>query len=185
MYFLESSISLQQNQFLLVFPVKIDSVEKKLSFLMNTKQDKKSTFLYETEMYFVFSLEKGNLSLRQSMIVILMESSKAIAKHMKQAASDPQAAQINLMHNKNTELSPSKFQRKQKKPFKSRQDINKECYNEENKEKECHKSIRNIIIKQMQAMKDVQNVVIHNILRDSDVQLVNTNEEIVTNMTFQ
>ena len=33
-----------------------------------------------------------------------------------------------------------------------------------NKEKECHKSIQNIIIiKHTQAYKDVQNVVVHNI----------------------
>ena len=92
-----------------------------------------------------------------------MESSKATAKHIKQVASNPQAAQINLMHHQHTELPPSNFKRKQK-PFKSRQDNNKQYYNEENKEKECHKSIRNIIIiKHMQAQKDVQNVMIHNI----------------------
>ena len=30
-----------------MFPVKFDSVEEKLSFLMNTKQNEKSTFLYD------------------------------------------------------------------------------------------------------------------------------------------
>ena len=47
-----------------------------------------------------------------------LESSKATAKHIKQVASDPQAAQIHLMHHQCTELPPSKFQRKQKKHFK-------------------------------------------------------------------
>ena len=45
-----------------------------------------------------------------------------------------------------------------------------------NKEKECHKCIRNmIIVKHTQVKKDVQNVVSHNILRDLDDQLASTN----------
>ena len=54
------------------------------------------------------------------------------------------------------------------------------------KNKECHKSMRNImiIIKYMQAKKDVQSVVIHNIQRDSDVQLASTNVEIATSMVI-
>ena len=51
-----------------------------------------------------------------------MGSSKAMAKHIKQVVSDPQAAQIHSMHHQHTELPPNKFQRKQKKHFKSRQD---------------------------------------------------------------
>ena len=35
----------------LVFPVKFDSVEEKLSFVMNTKQDEKSTFLFKKETF--------------------------------------------------------------------------------------------------------------------------------------
>ena len=63
-----------------------------------------------------------------------IESSKATAKHIKQVASDPQAAQINLMHHQCTELSPSKFQRKQKKKhFKSKQDTSKQHYYNEEK----------------------------------------------------
>ena len=64
-----------------------------------------------------------------------MESSKATAKHIKQVASDPEAAQINLMHHKCIELPPSKFWRKQKKYFKSRQDTNKQQYYNEEKER--------------------------------------------------
>ena len=60
-----------------------------------------------------------------------IESSKATAKHIKQAASNPQAAQINLMCHKCTELPPSKFKRRQKKLFRSRQDTNKQYYNKE------------------------------------------------------
>ena len=92
-----------------------------------------------------------NLSQRQLMTVILsstcfleakwdnlqkrMESSKATAKHTEQVSSDPQAAQIHLMLHQHIELPPSKFQRKQKKPFKSRQDKNKQ-YNNEEKQRE-------------------------------------------------
>ena len=64
-----------------------------------------------------------------------MESSKATRKHIKQVASDPQAAQIHLMHHQCTELPPSKFQRKQKKHFKSRQDTNKQHYYNEEKQR--------------------------------------------------
>ena len=56
-----------------------------------------------------------------------LETSKATAKHIKQGASDPQAVQIHLMHHQHTELPSSKFQRKQRKHFKSRQHY----YNEE------------------------------------------------------
>ena len=64
-----------------------------------------------------------------------IESSKPTAKHIKQVASDLQAVQINLMCHQCTELQPSKFKRKQKKPFKSRQDNNKQYYNEEKQRK--------------------------------------------------
>ena len=57
-----------------------------------------------------------------------MENSKATAKHIKQPASDPQAAQIHLMHHQCTELPPNKFHRKLKKHFKSRQDTSKQHY---------------------------------------------------------
>ena len=68
-----------------------------------------------------------------------MESSKATAKHIKQVTSDTQAAQINLMHHQCTGLPPSKFDRKQKKSFKSRQDTTSNITMKKNKEKECHK----------------------------------------------
>ena len=49
-----------------------------------------------------------------------LESSKAAAKNIKQVATEPQAAQINLLRHQWTELPQSKFQRKQKKLFRSR-----------------------------------------------------------------
>ena len=64
-----------------------------------------------------------------------MESSKATAKHIKQVASNPQALQINLMCHQHTELPPSKFQRKHKKPSKSTQDTNKQQYYNEEKQR--------------------------------------------------
>ena len=42
-----------------------------------------------------------------------MESSKSTARHIKQSASDPQAAQANLMRHQRTDLPPSKSNWKQ------------------------------------------------------------------------
>ena len=64
-----------------------------------------------------------------------MESSKATPKHVKQVASDPQAAQIHLICHQHTELPPSKFQRKQKKHYKSRQDTSKQHYYNDEKQR--------------------------------------------------
>ena len=64
-----------------------------------------------------------------------MESSKATAKHIKQVATDPQAVQIHLMHHQCIELPSTKFQRKQKKHFKSRQDTSKQHYYKEEKQR--------------------------------------------------
>ena len=44
-----------------------------------------------------------------------MESSKVIAKHIKQVARDPPAAPIHLMHHQYIELPPSKFQKTEEK----------------------------------------------------------------------
>ena len=40
-----------------------------------------------------------------------MESSKSAARHIKQVASDPKAAQVNLIRHQITELPPSKSKR--------------------------------------------------------------------------
>ena len=64
-----------------------------------------------------------------------MKSSKATVKHIKQVASNPQAAQIHLMHHQCTELPPSKFWRKQKKHYKSRQDTSQQHYYNEEKQR--------------------------------------------------
>ena len=64
-----------------------------------------------------------------------MESSKATVEHIKQVARYPQVAQIHLMHHQCTELAPSKFQRKQKKHYKSRQDTSKQHYHNEEKQR--------------------------------------------------
>ena len=61
-----------------------------------------------------------------------MESSKATAKYIKQVASDLQATHIYLMRHQCTELPPGKFQRKQKKHFKTRQDTNKQYSHQDN-----------------------------------------------------
>ena len=108
-----------------------------------------------------------------------MESSKTTVKHIKHVASDPQAAHINLTCHQCTELPDSRFNRKQKKPFKCRQDTNKQYYNEEKQRKrvpQVHKKYNNY-----QAYTSHERCTI---LRDSDVQLVNTNAEIATNMVI-
>ena len=61
-----------------------------------------------------------------------LESSKSIAKHIKQVSSEPQATQVNLLRHQCTELALSKFQRKQRKSFRSRQANHK--YQQEDKQ---------------------------------------------------
>ena len=114
-----------------------------------------------------------------------MESSKPTAKHKKQVLINPQAAQIHLMHHQCTELPPSKFRRKQKKPFKSRQDTNKQYNNEEKQRERVPQSHKKYDNYQTHASQErIQNVVIHNILRDSDVQSASTNVKLVTSMVI-
>ena len=110
-----------------------------------------------------------------------MESSKVTTKDIKEVASDPQAAQTYLMHHQHIKLPPSKFQRNQKKHFKSRQDTSKQHYYNEEKQKgpPVHKKMKN-----MQAQIDVRSVVLHNMFRDSDVQLVGTNVKIVLSLVI-
>ena len=49
-----------------------------------------------------------------------LESSRSTAKHIKQVSNEPHATQVNLLRHQCTELPPTKFQRKQRKSFKSR-----------------------------------------------------------------
>ena len=62
-----------------------------------------------------------------------MEASKATAHHIKQVASDPQVAQINLMRHQRTDLTSSMSKRKQQ-SFKSRSKSHKR-YSSEHKQK--------------------------------------------------
>ena len=101
-----------------------------------------------TEIYFVFfslrdeefvskATNNSNIDLNKfpasnvRQLAKKMESSEATAKYIKQVASDPQVTQIHMMQHQCTELPPSKFQRKQKKSFKSRQATNKQHYHED------------------------------------------------------
>ena len=63
-----------------------------------------------------------------------LESSKSTAKHIKQISSGLQATQVNLLRHQCTELPPSKFQRKERKSFRSRQ--TKYKYQQEDKQSE-------------------------------------------------
>ena len=73
-----------------------------------------------------------------------MERSKATTKYIKQVASNPQAAKINLMYHQCTELPPSKFKKKHK-LFKSMQDKNKQHYEGKQRERmpQAHKKYDN------------------------------------------
>ena len=61
-----------------------------------------------------------------------LESSKSMAKHIKQVSSETQATQINLLGHQQTELPTSKSQRRQRKSFRSRQANHK--YQQEDKQ---------------------------------------------------
>ena len=92
-----------------------------------------------------------------------LESSQATAKHMRQVTKDPQATQVNLLRHQRTELSPSKFQRKQNKKYRSRQPSNKQ-YQKINTKKECLRQMEDStrIKKNIQVQKTgAVNVVIH------------------------
>ena len=72
-----------------------------------------------------------------------MESSNATPKYIKQVASKPQTTQVHLMWHQHTELPPNRFQRKQKKSFKSRQATNKHYQEDKWRERMPQAHIRN------------------------------------------
>ena len=116
-----------------------------------------------------------------------MESSKATAKYIKQVASEPQATQVHLMQHQCTELPPSKFQRKQKKPL-SQGKLPTSTTRKSNKEKECHKHIEDGIMlttlmqvkNNIQVKTGVTNVVTLHMWMDLDVQPVDINARTAT-----
>ena len=67
-----------------------------------------------------------------------MESSKATALHIKQAAGDPQAVQINLLRHQRTELSAGKYKKK-KSSAKSKQSNYKQHGSESSQVQSQHK----------------------------------------------
>ena len=70
-----------------------------------------------------------------------MEASKVTGHHIKQVASDPQAAQINLMRHQCTDLRPRKHKKKQS--FKSRPPSTSGIHVSNNK---CHPTRRSLIL---------------------------------------
>ena len=102
-----------------------------------------------------------------------MEASKAMVCHIKQVASDPQEAEINLMRHQWTDLPPSKNKRK---AFKSRPSSHKCHISEQQVPPYKRKSILNKFI---QAKKSVLSVVIPYMLKDSSVQRRNTSVSLV------
>ena len=113
-----------------------------------------------------------------------MESSKATAKEIKQVASDPQAAQIHLMHHQHAlSYHPTSVKENRGNNYKSRQDTTKQHYYNEEKQRgspECTRNMKHTCKSQI----DVRSVVIHNMLRDLDVQLVSTNVKIVISLVI-
>ena len=65
-----------------------------------------------------------------------LESSKSTAKHIKHVSSETQATQVNLLRHQRTELPPSKFQRKKRKAFRSKQTNHKYQQEERQDERE-------------------------------------------------
>ena len=110
-----------------------------------------------------------------------MESSKSTAKHIKQVASNPQAAKYIWCTTCTLNCHPASSKEKRNLSSLSKIQTNSTITMKKNKEGPlCTRNV--IIIKHTQAQRDVRNVEIHNMLKDLDVQLVSTNAEIVTNM---
>ena len=74
-----------------------------------------------------------------------MEASRATTLHIKQVASDPQVAQINLMRHQRTDFQPSKNKKKSK-SFKSRPQGNRGIQVDNIK---CHLTKRNLIMNKL------------------------------------
>ena len=105
-----------------------------------------------------------------------MEASKATADHIKQVASDPQLAKINLMRHQWTDLPPSKNKEKlssQDHPVTSIILVNIKCH---------HIEESLILNKLIQVKKSVQNVVIPDMLKVPSVQQRNTSVSLVISM---
>ena len=81
------------------------------SILPNSHQRQPRYFVSKTINEGSVDLDKFPAS-RVHHLVKKMESSKATARHIKQVAGDPQAAQINLMHLQHTELPNGKYKKK-------------------------------------------------------------------------
>ena len=90
-----------------------------------------------------------------------MEASKATAGHIKQVASDPQVAQVNLMRHQRTDLQPSK--NRNKKVNLSSQD-HKVTRGTQVSTIKSHPTKRNLILNKLTKEKiDVPSVEIQNI----------------------
>ena len=106
-----------------------------------------------------------------------MESSKTTVRHIRQVASDPQAAQINLMHHQHTEL-PSGKNKERKQGVKPKQSHHK---NAEHPPSGQYK--RNFDPKLAHKYKDrCPNVVTLLIWRDFNVQPRNFNAKLAINL---
>ena len=105
-----------------------------------------------------------------------IEASKATVHHIKQVASDPQVAQINLIRHQWTDLPPRKSK---KKMFKSRPPSHKHHTSEQQVSPYKRQFDLN---KLMQTKKGVQSVVIPDTLKAPSVQQRNTSVSLVINM---
>ena len=91
-------------------------------------------FVLHDEEFVSKTIHGGNVDLdmfpaKVRQLAKRIESSKVTARHIKQVASDPQAAQINLLRHQRTKLSAGKYKKK-KSSVKSRQSNYKNPGNE-------------------------------------------------------
>ena len=109
-----------------------------------------------------------------------MGSSKSTARHIKQVASEPQAAHVNLMRQQRTDLPPSKSKQKQH----SHKSRSKKRYPSEHKNERppLRKSL--IQAKHTKEEIDVQSVVIQSTLKVSSVLLGSSSARPAVNMVI-
>ena len=91
------------------YPPETASILHKDIFFFLKKDEE---FVSKTLNYSNIDLEKFPAS-KVRQLAKKMESSKSISRHIKQVASDPQVAQVNLMRHQRTDLPPSKGKWKQ------------------------------------------------------------------------
>ena len=111
-----------------------------------------------------------------------MESSKSTTRHIKQVASDPQVAQVNLIRHQRTDLPPSKSKQKNI-PTSPDQRVSRG--NQVSTSIKDHSTRKSLIqVKHTKEEKDVPSVVILNTLNVPSVLLGSSNARPAVNMVI-